>query len=123
MGNQTEWSERKIGQFQSAIIDWFKNEGRHDLPWRTTRDPYAVLVSELMLQQTQVATVLNRGFFENWLSKFPDVETLAAAEEDAILKAWEGLGYYNRARNLQKAAQGNRDQPRRKIPPLIWRLF
>lgn len=105
MGNQTEWSERKIGQFQSAIIDWFKNEGRHDLPWRTTRDPYAVLVSELMLQQTQVATVLNRGFFENWLSKFPDVETLAAAEEDAILKAWEGLGYYNRARNLQKAAR------------------
>ncbi|MCL4108422.1 UNVERIFIED_CONTAM: hypothetical protein GTU68_046115 [Idotea baltica] len=105
MGNQTEWSERKIEQFQSAIIDWFNHEGRHDLPWRTTRDPYAVLVSELMLQQTQVATVLNRGFFENWLSKFPNVETLASADEDEILKAWEGLGYYNRARNLQKAAK------------------
>ncbi len=104
MGNQTGWTKREVESFQSAIIQWFEQEGRHELPWRQTRDPYAVLVSELMLQQTQVNTVLKRGFFENWLEKFPDVSALAAAEEDEVLKAWEGLGYYNRARNLQKTA-------------------
>ncbi|MEM7011526.1 MAG: A/G-specific adenine glycosylase [Verrucomicrobiota bacterium] len=92
-----------ISTFRSAIVEWFEATGE-DYPWRRTEDPYAILVSELMLQQTQIATVLSRGYFENWLTKFPNVETLTAAREDEILKAWEGLGYYRRARNLQRAA-------------------
>lgn len=86
------------------MIDWFQENGEN-YPWRRTSDAYKILVSEAMLQQTQVKTVLERGYFENWMQQFPDLATLAAADETAILKAWEGLGYYNRARNLQKAAQ------------------
>lgn len=89
--------------FQQALVDWFTESGR-DLPWRRTTDPYAILVSEIMLQQTQVATVLERGFYDRWLERFPDVESLVAAPEAEVLKHWEGLGYYNRARNLQRAA-------------------
>ncbi len=87
-----------------VVIAWYR-EVAEDYPWRRTRDPYEILVSEVMLQQTQVATVLGRGYWERWLERFPDVETLAAAGEDEILKAWEGLGYYRRARNLQHAAK------------------
>lgn len=83
---------------------WFTQNGR-DYPWRRTTDPYAILVSEVMLQQTQITTVLSRGYYERWLQQFPDFPTLAAAAEQDILKAWEGLGYYRRARNLQKLAQ------------------
>ena len=90
-------------EFAANLVAWFR-EGGKDYPWRRTRDPYAVLVSELMLQQTQIATVLARGYFENWMAKFPTPSALAAAPEEKILKAWEGLGYYRRARNLQKAA-------------------
>ncbi|MFT5408087.1 MAG: A/G-specific adenine glycosylase [Verrucomicrobiales bacterium] len=89
--------------FAQALVDWFDKGGK-DYPWRRTHDPYAVLVSELMLQQTQVATVLSRRYFENWLEKFPTPGALAQASEEEVLKAWEGLGYYRRARNLQKAA-------------------
>ena len=90
--------------FRAALIMWFRTEGR-DYPWRQTEDPYAILVSEMMLQQTQIATVLGRGYYQRWLETFPDVATLAAASEPDILRVWEGLGYYSRARNLQKAAQ------------------
>jgi len=95
--------ERGRRSLQSALIEWFRKHGR-DYPWRRTRDPYAILVSELMLQQTRIQTVLDRGYYENWMIRFPDCKTLAGADEQEILKAWEGLGYYNRARNLQKAA-------------------
>lgn len=95
---------RDVRGFQNILIQWFKNEGK-SYPWRETRDPYAILVSELMLQQTRIQTVLDRRYFENWMEKFPDPETLAEAGEEALLKAWEGLGYYNRARHLQKAAK------------------
>jgi A/G-specific adenine glycosylase len=88
--------------FQSALLGWFAQAGR-DLPWRRTRDPYAILVSECMLQQTQVATVL--GYYRRWLAQFPDVQTLAAAAPEEVLRAWEGLGYYARARNLHRAAR------------------
>ena len=98
-----------LGRFQAALADWFDAEGE-DYPWRRTRDPYAILVSELMLQQTQIATVLGRGYYTRWMKQFPDWETLAGANEEEILKAWEGLGYYNRARNLQKAAIQVRDE-------------
>jgi A/G-specific adenine glycosylase len=84
------------------LAAWFRIHGR-DLPWRRTTDPYAIMVSEFMLQQTQVATVL--PFYERWLARFPDFATLAAATEAQVLAVWQGLGYYSRARNLHRAAQ------------------
>lgn len=96
-------STEEILFWQKALIRWF-TEGGESYPWRETTDPYAILVSELMLQQTQIKTVLARRYFENWMEKFPDVGSLATAGIDDVLKSWEGLGYYNRARNLQKAA-------------------
>jgi A/G-specific adenine glycosylase len=84
------------------LLAWYAKHAR-DLPWRHTRDPYAVMVSEVMLQQTQVRTVI--PFYQNWLKRFPDFETLAAAPESAVLHAWQGLGYYRRARNLHAAAK------------------
>ena len=90
--------------FQQALIGWFRVEGR-DYPWRRTTDPYAVLVSEMMLQQTTLAMVLERGHYVRWMEAFPDVAALAAAPEARVLALWEGLGYYNRARNLQQAAR------------------
>jgi A/G-specific adenine glycosylase len=90
--------------FRQALGRWFARNAR-DYPWRRTRDPYAVLVSEVMLQQTQIATVLGKGYFTRFLEKFPDLETLAAAEDAALLKAWEGLGYYRRARMLRETAR------------------
>ncbi len=94
----------EIPAFQDALIGWFAHEGK-DYPWRRTTDPYAILVSELMLQQTTLAMVLSRRYFERWMEAFPDVKTLAAAPEERVLALWEGLGYYSRARNLQKAAK------------------
>lgn len=88
-------------KFQQALREWFGRCGR-DLPWRRTRDPYAILVSEFMLQQTQVATVLN--YYRRWMERFPTAEALAAAPLEEVLRAWEGLGYYARARNLHRAA-------------------
>src|SRR6186713_2710194 len=89
--------------FAQSLADWFAIHGR-DYPWRRTVDPYAILVSEIMLQQTQITTVLERGYYERWMRLFPDFATLAKASENAVLKAWEGLGYYRRARNLHKLA-------------------
>ena len=88
--------------FRHALLSWYQKEGR-DLPWRRTRDPYAILVSEFMLQQTQVATVL--PFYDEWMRRFPDFAALAAAPEQEVLCAWQGLGYYARARNLRATAQ------------------
>lgn len=90
--------------FREALIGWFEKEGR-DYPWRRTTDPYAILVSEAMLQQTRIATVLERKYFERWMETFPDLATLASADEEEILELWQGLGYYNRARNLQRTAE------------------
>lgn len=89
-------------QFQYDLISWYKNEQR-DLPWRENQDPYRIWVSEIMLQQTRVDTVI--PYFERFISKFPSIEALANADESDVLKAWEGLGYYSRARNLQSAVQ------------------
>ncbi len=92
-----------VAGLRSALGGWFREVGK-DYPWRGTEDAYEVLVSEMMLQQTQVATVLGRGYYRRWLERFPDVHALAAAGEAEVLRVWEGLGYYSRARNLQKAA-------------------
>lgn len=98
------WTPDQIKGFQQALVEWFAREGK-DYPWRRTTDPYAILVSEIMLQQTTIAMVLERGHYTRWMAAFPNVTTLAAAPEAQVLALWEGLGYYNRARNLHKAAQ------------------
>jgi len=85
------------------VVRWQREHGRHTLPWQNTRDPYRIWLSEVMLQQTQVATVL--GYYERFLQRFPDVTALAAAPLDDVLALWSGLGYYSRARNLHRCAQ------------------
>jgi A/G-specific adenine glycosylase len=104
---------RRIGTARTALLKWHSLHGRHDLPWRTS-DPYAVLVSEFMLQQTTVATVTPR--FHSWMKSFPTVVDLASAPEQRILSAWEGLGYYSRALRLQRAARAIVEQHAGKIP-------
>ncbi|KAA0544977.1 A/G-specific adenine glycosylase [Bacillus sp. BGMRC 2118] len=92
----------KIDQFQHDLITWFEREQR-DLPWREDQNPYKVWVSEIMLQQTRVDTVI--PYFLNFIKQFPTIESLATADEELVLKAWEGLGYYSRVRNLQTAVR------------------
>jgi A/G-specific adenine glycosylase len=89
--------------FASKVVRWQKKLGRHDLPWQKTRDAYRIWLSEIMLQQTQVATVI--PYYRRFLERFPDVASLAAAQQDDVLTLWSGLGYYSRARNLHRAAQ------------------
>src|SRR5438067_8059507 len=86
----------------SAVVDSYTRV-RRELPWRATRDPYAIWVSEIMLQQTRVATVI--PYWKRWMQRFPTVRTLAAAPLDDVLAAWAGLGYYSRARNLHAGAR------------------
>ena len=93
----------RIPSFAARIAAWQRRHGRRDLPWQGTRDPYRIWVSEIMLQQTQVATVI--PYFERFVARFPDVRSLAAAGVDEVMRYWSGLGYYARARNLHRAAQ------------------
>ncbi len=93
-----------VSEFRKALGGWFSECGR-DYPWRRTPDPYAILVSEVMLQQTRIATVLERGYYTRFLERFPDPEALARADDESLLRAWEGLGYYRRARMLRDAAR------------------
>jgi A/G-specific adenine glycosylase len=95
-------SRANARDFAASLIDWHAAHGRHDLPWQQDRTPYRVWVSEIMLQQTQVATVIR--YFDRFMRRFPDVGTLAAAPLDEVLHLWSGLGYYARARNLHRAA-------------------
>src|SRR5262245_53755888 len=89
--------------FAEKLVAWQRRDGRHDLPWQGTRDPYRIWLSEVMLQQTQVAAVI--PYYERFLKKYPSVEALAAASEEEVLQLWSGLGYYARGRNLHRAAQ------------------
>lgn len=95
-------TEEVLSAFGQRLLPWFHQAAR-DLPWRRTDDPYAIWVSEIMLQQTRVAAVL--GYYQRFLAAFPTVEDLAAAPEEQLMKLWEGLGYYSRARNLQLCAK------------------
>ena len=95
------WDEKKIKRFRKALLDWYDKEKR-DLPWRRTQNPYFIWVSEIMLQQTRVDTVI--PYYERFLETFPTIKDLAEAPEETLLKCWEGLGYYSRVRNMQKAA-------------------
>jgi A/G-specific adenine glycosylase len=107
---------RAIGR---ALLAWY-GEHKRDLPWRKSLDPYAVWVSEMMLQQTQVRTVI--PYFERWMKRFPDVATLAHADEGEVLHAWQGLGYYSRARNLLRAAEQILDKHAGRVPARVAEL-
>ena len=98
----TMWEEDKIFSFRQKLLAWY-DENKRDLPWRRSKNPYHIWVSEIMLQQTRVDTVI--PYYERFLDWFPTVESLANAAEERLLKAWEGLGYYSRVRNMQTAAQ------------------
>lgn len=97
-------SQKDLKQFHTQLREWYAAHGRLDLPWRNTDDPYPIYISEVMLQQTQVKTVLDR-YYHPFLKRFPNLKALADAPQDDVLKHWEGLGYYNRAINLHKAAK------------------
>jgi A/G-specific adenine glycosylase len=100
--------------FAERLLRWFDVHGRRDLPWQHPREPYRVWLSEIMLQQTQVATVI--PYFERFLKRFPDVGSLAAAPTDDVLQLWAGLGYYARARNLHRCAQQVMEQHGGEFP-------
>src|SRR5438874_8445111 len=96
------FSNKKRQELRQALLSWY-NENARDLPWRHSRDPYRIWISEVMLQQTQAATVI--PYYERFLKKFPTLSSLAEAEEQDVLRLWEGLGYYRRARDLHRAAR------------------
>ncbi len=101
--------------FAPRLLAWQKTQGRHDLPWQGSRDPYRVWLSEVMLQQTQVSTVM--AYYARFLQRFPDVQSLAAAPQDDVLALWSGLGYYSRARNLHACAVAVVQSGRRTCRP------
>ena len=101
MGKDTGMNEN-LAAMVRPLLDWY-DVNRRTLPWRGTGDPYRVLVSEIMLQQTRVAAVI--PYYLRWMEELPDVESLAGVSEERLMKLWQGLGYYSRARNLQKAAR------------------
>ena len=109
----TMWEEDKILSFRQKLLAWY-DENKRDLPWRRSKNPYHIWVSEIMLQQTRVDTVI--PYYERFLDWFPTVESLADAPEERLLKAWEGLGYYSRVRNMQTAAQQIMNEFEGKFP-------
>ncbi len=106
-------NKNQIASFQKKLLGWY-NDNKRDLPWRISKDPYHVWVSEVMLQQTQVVTVIN--YFHRFIKKFPDIRSLARADLQDVLKCWEGLGYYSRARNFHKSAILLAGENRKDIP-------
>src|SRR5690606_5792790 len=101
--------------FASRIVAWQRSHGRHGLPWQRTQDPYRIWLSEIMLQQTQVATVI--PYYQRFLERFPDVAALAAASQEEVMPYWAGLGYYARARNLHRCAQAIVNEWSGRVPP------
>lgn len=111
---QQAWEQKEVVQYiRHELLSWYR-ENKRDLPWRRTSDPYRIWVSEVMLQQTRVDTVI--PYYERFISLFPTVEALANASIDQVIKAWEGLGYYSRARNLHQAAKVVKEKYHGKIP-------
>lgn len=102
-GSTASCSDGAVGEFRERLLNWYGRSGRGDLPWRNPASPYRVWVSEIMLQQTRVATVI--PYFQRFTARFPDLPSLAAADPDELMRYWAGLGYYARARNLQRAAR------------------
>ena len=101
----------------AALLDWFDHHGRKDLPWQTDRTPYRVWVSEIMLQQTQVKTVI--PYFNKFIEKYPNLDALLKASEDEILAQWSGLGFYRRAKNIYKACRVISENFNNKLPTNI----
>jgi len=99
----TAFDDKLAGEFSGLLLRWFAQHGRKDLPWSRCRDPYRIWVSEIMLQQTQVTTVID--YYRRFMTRFPTVHKLAAGDIDEVLHLWTGLGYYARARNMHKAAR------------------
>jgi A/G-specific adenine glycosylase len=114
--SQAVRSPENLAVFRRSLLRWFRLHGR-DLPWRRTRDAYAILVSEFMLQQTQVTTVM--PYYHEWLRRFPDFASLARASENEVLRAWQGLGYYARVRNLHSTAKTVMDRHGGQFPRAI----
>jgi A/G-specific adenine glycosylase len=108
------------GEFVAAVLGWFAKHGRKDLPWQREPTPYRVWVSEIMLQQTQVAVVI--PYFARFMARFPDLASLADAEQDEVLRLWAGLGYYARARHLHRAARQVRDRHAGELPATVEEL-
>lgn len=111
-----ELSPETVARLQAEFLEWYHREKRN-LPWRATSDPYAIWISEIMLQQTRVETVI--GYYYRFMELFPTIHDLAAADEQKLLKVWEGLGYYSRARNLKIAAQQIVDEYHGEMPKTI----
>ena len=109
-----------MASFTERIITWQKQHGRHDLPWQRTNDPYRIWLSEVMLQQTQVATVI--PYYERFVARFPDVRALASAPIESVMASWAGLGYYSRARNLHRCAQQIADAHGGEFPREVQQL-
>jgi A/G-specific adenine glycosylase len=107
--------------FAERLLIWWDQHGRHDLPWQQSRSAYRIWVAEIMLQQTQVATVLN--YYQPFLQRFPDLQTLACCDVDAVMSAWSGLGYYRRAVNLHRTAQLCLQQHAGKLPDTAEQLL
>ena len=110
-------SKEQSHWFSKQVVDWYHLHGRKTLPWQLAKTPYKVWVSEVMLQQTQVITVI--PYFEKFMDSFPDIIALANADEDLVLHHWTGLGYYARARNLHKTAKLVRDKYHGKFPQTL----
>jgi len=108
-----QWKTAALAEMQTLLLGWYRDNHRQ-LPWRETKDPYAIWVSEVMLQQTQVSTVV--PYYDRFMARFPTMMDLAGADQEQILKLWEGLGYYARARNLHKASQVVVDQFDGQVP-------
>ncbi|NYT22041.1 A/G-specific adenine glycosylase [Alcaligenaceae bacterium] len=108
-------NDNRLRDFATRICAWQRRHGRHHLPWQGTRDPYRIWLSEIMLQQTQVATVI--PYYERFLARFPDIGALAGADQDAVMPYWAGLGYYARARNLHRCAQVLVAEHEGRFPP------
>jgi A/G-specific adenine glycosylase len=104
---------QNLAELRQSLLTWYQDQGRQ-LPWRNQSDPYKIWVSEIMLQQTQVKTVI--PYYQRWLRQFPDINSLAQADLQSVLKVWEGLGYYTRARNLHQAAQHIQAEYEGKFP-------
>ena len=117
---------RELASFRKQLLAWF-GQFQRDLPWRRTRDPFRIWISEIMLQQTRVAAVI--PYYERFLQHFPDAAALAQAPQDDVLALWSGLGYYSRARNLQKAARqiverGSFQEPSSRFANwLVWAII
>ena len=114
-------SAARLTPFAASLLAWFTEQGRHDLPWQRNPTPYRVWVSEIMLQQTQVQTVLN--YYERFIAVFPNVQTLASAEVDDVLHLWSGLGYYSRGRNLHHSAQMIVEEHNGELPSSVETLM